>query len=91
MRVFKHKEHTVYEINKRLTIIKKHDKVKFYFPQTGLIKGLKGLCNIRFKIYPNRFWQYFHWFIRLPGFYWEKNNGGFMIGFNNFYLWSIKQ
>jgi hypothetical protein len=90
LQIFRHKGHTVYQINKKLVIIKQHDKVKFYFPKAGLIKGLKGLCNIRFIIHPNRSWQYFHWLIRLPGFYWEKNNGGFWIGTNSLYLWSIK-
>jgi hypothetical protein len=90
MRVFKNKENTVYEFNKKLVVIKEHSRVKFYFPKNGLIKGLKGLCNIRFCIYPHHAWQYFHWLIRFPGFYWEKNNGGFSIGCNSLFLWSIR-
>lgn len=90
MQMFRHKGHTVYEINKKLVIVKVHDKIRFYFPGYGIKKGLKGLRNLRFRMYPSRFWQYFHWLIRLPGFYWEKNNGGFKIGTNRLYLWSIK-
>jgi len=90
MQIFRHEGQTVYELKKNLVIIKNHNKTRFYFPKAGLIKGLKGLCNIRFIIRPNKTWQYFHWLIRLPFFYCEKNNGGFWIGTNGMYLWSIK-
>ena len=68
MVIFKHKGHIVYQIHKKLVVIKNIDKVRFYFPKAGLIKGLRGLCNIRFSIKPHKQWQYFHWLIRLPGF-----------------------
>jgi len=74
--VFKHKGHTVYQINKKVVIIKELNKIKFYF------KGI-GFANLRFKL--GKFI-----FIRLPFFYLEKNNGGISFGLPNFYLWIIR-
>lgn len=90
MKIFRHKGHTVYNFSKKVCIIKQIDKVRFYFPEAGLIKGLKGLVNLRFKVYPHREFKYFHWLIRTPIFYWDKDNGGHKIGLPNLYLWLIR-
>lgn len=79
--------HSVYAITKKKIFIKKTEsKVQFFFKVKGKIK----ILNFKFSIRPHRQWKYFHWLIRFPFFYWEKNNGGFEIGLPNFYLWVIK-
>ena len=83
MKIFKHSGHNAYEFTKKLVVIKNKDKIKFRF------KG-HGFANFRFIIHPCRNFQYFHWLIRTPIFYWEKNNGGFEIGLPNLYLWVIR-
>jgi ribosomal protein S27AE len=80
--IFRHKEHNVYCCNKRLVLIQRKNKIKFWFG------GLR-FANFKFFIYPNRRWQYFHWLIMLPFIYCEKNNGGFKIGLPNLHLWRI--
>lgn len=91
MRVFRHKFHIVYELSKKLVIIKKLDKIKFWFPKEHRPPETKcGLVNIKFIVHPHKQFKYFHWLIRLPFFYWEKNNGGFKIGLPNLYLWNIR-
>lgn len=83
MRVFRHKGHNVYCITKNINIVKKKDKIKFWF-------GKLRFANFKLFIYPNRQWRYFHWLIMFPFFYWQKTNGGFQIGLPNMYLWRIK-
>jgi hypothetical protein len=85
MKVFRHKRHNAYQITKKLVIVKynKGSKIKFYF------KG-RGFSNLKFSLYPHKEWRYFHWLIRLPFLYFQKNNGGYEIGFPNCYLWIIK-
>ncbi len=83
MNIYRHANHTVYSLKKNITFMKEHDKMIF------LHKG-KLIPNFRFKIYPHKEWKYFHWFIRQPYFYFERNNGGIRIGTPNKYLWFIK-
>lgn len=81
--VFKHKGHIAYQITEKLVIIKHLDKIKFWFPKRGIV-------NIKFHIYPHAEWKYWHWLIWLPFLCFEKDNGGYKIGFPNLYLWIIK-
>jgi len=86
MQVFKHEGHNAYQlITNKVVIIKNKDrnKVKFWFG------GLR-FANFKFSIRPHKQWQYFHWLIRTPVFYWERHNCGFKIGLPNLYLWVIK-
>ena len=86
MQIFKDKgSHTTYALTKKIVLIKneKCHKVKFYF------KG-HGFANFRFNIRPCKNYQYFHWFIRLPFFLFEKDNGGYKIGNSSCYLWFIR-
>lgn len=78
-------------LNKTELLIVKYygrDKLRFYFPKAGLINGLQGLRNIRFSIKLHLHW-YNHVFIRLPFFYFEKNNFDYKIGLPNLHLWKI--
>lgn len=77
------------EITKALLLFMPYSKTRFWYPKLGIKQwfGLKLMSNCRFKIYWNKQWKYFHWLIRLPGFYWEKTNGGWEFGLNNCYLW----
>jgi len=70
LNVFKHKSHTAYELRENLVFIKVNDnKVRFFHKW-------KPIGNFRFSI-----GKYCH--IRLPFFYFSKNNGGWKIGGNN--------
>jgi hypothetical protein len=79
MDIYRHKEHTVYKLSKKILFFIQHTKVMFWH------KG-KIVKNHRFIIKPNKQWKYFHWFIRLPFFYFERNNGGVQIGTPNKYF-----
>ncbi|MEW4152151.1 hypothetical protein Q0N88_18660 [Bacillus thuringiensis] len=79
MDAFRHKDHTVYRLTKNILFFKQHSKVMFWH------RG-KIVNNHRFKISPHKQWQFFHWFIRLPFFYFERNNGGLYIGTPNKYI-----
>ncbi|KWW17934.1 hypothetical protein AS888_20695 [Peribacillus simplex] len=79
MDIYKHKGHTVYKLAKKILFFKQHEKVMFWH------EG-KVVKNHRFSIRPNRKWCYFHWFIRQPYFYFERNNGGLYIGTPNKYF-----
>lgn len=92
MNVFKHDGHTAYSFKRGKFVLMQYtkDKVRFYFPKAGIVNGLKGLKNIKFRIKPHREFRYWHWTFRLPFFYWNKDNGGFKIGLPNLYLWVIR-
>lgn len=85
MTVFKHDTHTAH-------VIKNGRGVK-----TGivLIKNTGRKLSIRSLLRSWKFYVRIHslkyWFvtIRLPFFYFEKDNGGFSIGTQNRYLWVI--
>lgn len=79
MNIYKHKSHTVYELSNKLLFFKNHKKMTFWH-EGRLVK------NHRFIIKPHRQWRYFHWFIRQPFLYFERNNGGVYIGTPNKYL-----
>lgn len=65
---------------------------KFVFWKAPGLKKFYGLVNCRFSI-----WLYakhegfsfknLRWFIRLPFFYWEKDNSGWIFGSNSIHLW----
>lgn len=76
---FRHKDHTVYMLTKRLTLFKQHTKMKF------MHKG-KIIWNHRFGIYPHKERRYTQWMIRLPYFYFERNNGFVNFGTPNLYI-----
>lgn len=74
-----------------LLVTRKGDtKIRFYFPEAGKIKGLKGLINMRFRIKPHIIFKYFYWIIRLPFFYWERSITGYKFGIPNLYIWKLK-
>nr|DAE10376.1 MAG TPA: hypothetical protein [Siphoviridae sp. ctwrX9] len=79
MDVYKHEGHTVYRFAKKFLLFKIHRKMMFWH------KG-KLVKNHRFIIKPNKQWRYFHWFIRQPFFYFERNNGGIYLGAPNRYF-----
>jgi hypothetical protein len=83
MDVYKHKEHTVYRLCQKTIFFKRHSKMQFWF------KG-KLVKNHRFRIKPHKQWKYFQWFIRLPYFYFERNNSGIRLGTPNQYFHVIK-
>jgi hypothetical protein len=79
MKKFEHKDHTAYEIKKKLVFIKNHNnKIQWI----ARINKKLQLVNWRFII--SKFVL-----IRTPFLYIEKNNGGFSIGTPNNYLWFI--
>jgi hypothetical protein len=84
MNVYRHAPHTVYSIKKGFHIMKQHNKMLFWH------RG-KLVPNFRFSIRPHKQWQFFHLFIRLPYFYFEKHNTAIMIGTPNLYLWVQKR
>lgn len=93
MKVFKHEGHIAYEISKRFVVMRYigDGKVKFHFPEAKRVKGTRtGFVNIKFWIHLNKQLKYWSWIIRLPFFYWVKDNGGFQIGLPNLYLWGIR-
>jgi hypothetical protein len=91
MKIFRHKSHIVYELCKKLVIVRELEKVQFWFPTAYRPKGAKnGFVNVRFYVRPHKQFRYFHWFIRLPFLYWEKGNGGFKFGLPSLYLWKIR-
>ncbi|HAM79594.1 MAG TPA: hypothetical protein DCO80_02140 [Ornithinibacillus sp.] len=79
MEIYRHKGHTVYRFARRLLMFKNHSKMMFWH------KG-KLVRNHRFIIKPHKQWRYFHWFIRQPFFYFERNNGGIYLGTPNRYF-----
>jgi hypothetical protein len=79
MDVYKHKYHTVYKLSRRAFLFKQHNKAVFWH------KG-KLIKNFRFQIKPHKQWRYYHWFIRQPYFYFEKNNRGIYLGTPNKYF-----
>lgn len=79
MRTYKHKNHTVYTLNKKVTFIKNHTKTLFWH------KG-KIVKNHRFKIGRNKKWKYFRWCIIQPFFYFERTNVEIHIGTPNRYF-----
>lgn len=85
MKIFKHEGHTAYQLwksksYKSLLFIVIKDKIQ-WIAKTK--QGLKLVPNFRFSF------KYPHIFIRLPLFYFEKNNRGIMFGTNNRYFWFI--
>nr|DAL87903.1 MAG TPA: hypothetical protein [Caudoviricetes sp.] len=85
MKKFVHKSHTAIQLIKnRAVIIKNHDKIQMFHRYSRF-------ANWRFLIYPNRKWSYFHWLIRLPFLYFERDGGGLYIGTPNSFLWLIRR
>lgn len=84
MKKFVHESHTAIELLKRKIVIINHDKIQMFNRRVKF-------ANWRFLIQPNKRWLYFHWFIRLPFFYFEKDNVSIKIGTPNSYLWLIKK
>ena len=83
MKIFRHEGHNAYQlINGKLVVIKRKNKVKFWF------KGI-GFKNLKFTVSPHGQLRHWHWLVRLPFFYWQRDNGGVRIGMPNFYLWVI--
>ena len=84
MKIFRHEGHNAYQlINGKLVAIKRKNKIKFWF------RGI-GFKNLKFTVSPHRQLRYWYWLIRLPFFYWQRDNGGVQIGLPNFYLWVIR-
>lgn len=87
MKKFVHSTHTVYAF--RDWTLKKSGIVLVL--NTGnriLARDMWNPCNWRLRVYPGRL-NPWHWFIRLPFFYLNRNNTGFEIGHPNLYLWVI--
>ncbi|NFA43938.1 hypothetical protein FDB55_13080 [Clostridium botulinum] len=74
-------------VDKKLFIVKCYGnyKLRFYFPNAGLITGIKGFKNIRFQLHPCINW-YSHYIIRFPFFYFEKSNFEWKLGLPNLYF-----
>lgn len=79
MDIYRHKEYTVYRLSKKIFFFKHNSKVIFWH------KG-KLIKNHRFSVRPHKQWRYFHWFIRQPYFYFERNNSGVYLGTPNKYF-----
>lgn len=81
------------EITDALLLFKPYDKTKIIHWRAD---WKHKFCNIRFDIHKyggnNNNWNKWNFknlrcYIRLPMFYWEKHNNGWMFGTNNLYLW----
>jgi hypothetical protein len=82
------------EITKALLLFRpyKRARVHFIFWKSKGLTKFYGFKNCRFSI-----WKYANYkpmniknlrvFIRLPFFYWNKDNSGWEFGLPNFYLW----
>jgi hypothetical protein len=88
MEVFRHSTHTAYAIRpwkvgrRGLIVIR----------ETGnrlAARDLWNVRNFRFCVWPSRFYRW-HWFIRLPFFFFSRDNCGMKIGHPNLYLWVIR-
>ena len=74
------------EITKATVLFKPYSRTRFYYPKAGLLKGLQGFKNCRFKIKRGNK-NKLVWNIRLPFFYWERDNNSWKFGNNSIYLW----
>lgn len=89
MQIFRHETHTVYVLRDYRN--KKRDGYQTgvtLIHQTGRRMCARALWhpkNLLFYVQPGKLrW---HWMIRLPFFWYERNNCGFEIGHPNLYLW----
>lgn len=88
MNVFRHSTYTAYEI--RPWKIRQRGIV--IIRETGNRINARSLWNVhnwRFIVKPSRFNRW-HWLIRFPFFYFERNNVDIKIGYPNLYLWIIQ-
>lgn len=84
------------KIAKNLLIFRPYSKGRVHFAFTKA-KGLKKLCgfiNCRFSISKGANYKPINIknlraLIRLPFFYWEKNNFDWRFGLPNLYLWKV--
>ena len=88
MNVYTHPTHTAYAIKpwkvgrKGLIVIR----------ETGnrlAARDLWNVHNFRFYIRPSKYYRW-HWFIRLPFFYFCRDNCNTKIGHVNLYVWIIR-
>jgi hypothetical protein len=79
VRKFEHKGHIAYELRKGFVVIKHKIGNKIAWQRNGI-----RLINAKFIIKRG------FWLIRLPFFYFHKNNCGFEIGLPNLFLWIIR-
>lgn len=91
MRVFPCKSHVAYEIRPIKQIRpEKHQTGIVIIRRTGnrmKTRDLWNLANLRFCINPGK--PRWHWMIRLPFFWFLKDNCSLEIGHPNLYLWLI--
>jgi hypothetical protein len=75
------------QITKSILLFRTYSEVRFWAPKAGIKHwfGLRMMCNCRFRIFKG--YKQINWQIRLPFFYWERDNNSWCFGTNKIYLW----
>jgi hypothetical protein len=83
--IFKHENHSVYTFkctNKKIHILTLKE-----YPKCYIKKFNKWFVNFKFWISPHLSFRYFKFGIRIPLFYFHKDNNNIYIGGNKRQLW----